>query len=414
MRSRAGRRAALAAAVALACAVLTLVASGALGLRRVVVSQVMEAFPAAQIIVTQKQVPFLFFKFANPAAPLNEAAANRIAALPGVERVEPEVLCPFPAAADVKLLGQGFVTETCVFGVRRALVADALKPDEPFACPAPDGVVPAVISRSLLAIFNTGFAPSRGLPRLNENAVTGLQLDLYLGASTMSKPTRVRKERVRIVGVSSRVSLIGLSVPLGYARQWNAWWFKKTRPVSYHRLIVTTRSPRDVDRVARRIQSMGFAAATNRGVAQGLNAIARLLNGLVAAVAAALVALTAVGVLNASALDAAQRTGWIGLLRACGATRTAVVVMMAAESAAVAAVGGAAGAALAAAGAAAVKRCSLPLPAGANASAESLLAGWPTIAVGVAAGAAILAGAAALWPALRAAAADPADALKKG
>ncbi len=415
LRARWGRNLTLALAIAIGCAALTLIATAALRIRRVVVEDVIESFPATQIEVKQKQVSFLFLKFGNPAGVLSEEMMAKVAGIPGVAGVQPEVLCPFPAIIDVRLVGTaGFVTETCIFGVRREFVADSLKPGVAFAKPAGDAPVPAVISKALIGIFNTGFAPSRGLPKFDESLIVGREFDLYLGGSTMTEAKRVAKKRVKIVGISPRVSLVGITVPEAVAHEWNAWWFrKKDLPKQYHRLIVSTTSPRDVDRVAKRLEAMGLAVSTKKGIADGLNSIVRLLDGLVAGLSVAVFVLMGVGVLNVAALDTAERTGWIGLLRACGATRLDVAVMSVVQLGLVGGVGGLLGAGGAGALAVWLDRVAAQRLPAAGVPAIHVFAGWWQVGLAVAFAAGVLAAVAALLPAWCAGRLDPALALKR-
>ena len=412
LRSRWVRGLALVLAIAVGCAVLTLIATAALSIRRVIVQDVIEAFPANEISVQQKQLSLFYFKIGNFAAPLGAAAKERIEAIEGVVESRPELLCTFPAVIRVRAFGSDFVTETCIFGVSRPMVACALKPDETFAHAASAEVVPAVISKALLDLFNTGFAPTRGLPKLDESLVLGLEVDLYLGVSTMSSDqTKARKVRVRIVGISPRVSLVGVSVPAGYASEWNAWYHgEEAEPSQYHRLTVSVRSPRDTERVAAAIEAMGYEVSSRKRESERLNDIVRLLDLLVAALSVAVALLTAVGVANAAALNTAERMGWIGLLRACGATRLEVVVLLVGESAVVAAAGGLVGAGLSWLAAEWLAgRAPTGLPAAID--PQAVLAGWWPVALTAAAAVTVLATLASLWPALRGGLMDPADAL---
>lgn len=414
LRARWFRNAALALAIGFGGAVLILIATVGLSVRRVVVEEVVEALPATQIEVRQQQMSLLWFKFDNASAPLDGRALKAIRAIDGVKEVLPEALCTFPAAVHVAAFGTEFMTETCIFGVPLPLVLDSLPNGDAFEYrPEADAVVPVVISKSLLSLFNTGFAPSRKLPKLDESLVKGLELDLYLGASTLGgKNPRVQKRRVRIVGISRHVSLVGISVPAEYVQEWNEWWFGDARRVGhYYRLIVRTASPRYTEAVAARIEGMGLEVVSGRDMSEGLSSIVCLMDLLVAGLSVAVGLLTAVGVLNAAALYTAERRGWIGLLRACGATRLDVVALLTGESAVV----GLAGGGLAAAGAWAVVwwaesgvLASLP---GVAARPGVLLAGWWQVALVAGVAVALLSALAALGPALRAALMNPADAL---
>jgi len=415
LRARWGRSLSLALAIGIACAALALTISAAASIRKVVVEDVIEAFPATEIEVQQRLFAMLGLKLANRAAPLDEAALARIKQIPGVKGVIPEVLCRFPAAAVVSLLGNRMVTDTCTFGVTRELVEEALPDDERFAYSTEDGVLPAVISKSLLQVFNSGYASARKLPKLDEALLIGLEIDLHLGVSMLSGDLEdAKKHRVRIVGLSPRASLVGVSVPMGYADEWNRWWYSgfghKKR---FRRVLVQTTSPRLTDEIAERIENMGFQVASGKAKAEDLNAIATLMNLLVAGLCGAVVLLAGVGVLNAAALDTAERVGWIGLLRTCGATRSEVVTMLLCESAIVGFAGGTVGAGIAWACASRLDTAALARQPTLGLEPGAFFGGWWQISLWAAGAAMALAALSALWPALRAAHMAPADALAK-
>ena len=415
LRARWVRSLSLALAMGIACAALALIVSAAANIRKVVVEDVIEAFPVTEIEVQQRLFAVLGLKFANLVAPLDEAVVQRIEQMHGVEGVIPEVLCRFSAAAVVDLLGNRMGTETCIFGVTRELIEDALPDDEPFTCPAEDGVVPAVISKSLLQVFNSGYASARQLPKLDEALLIGLKIELYLNASMLTGNfENAKKHSVRIVGVSPRASLVGLSVPMGYADKWNRWWHGGIeRKKLFRRVLVKTGSPRRTDEIADQIETMGFQVTSGKTKAEDLNAIASLMNLLVAGLCAAVVLLAGVGVLNAAALDTAERVGWIGLLRACGATRGEVVVLLLCESAAVGITGGAVGAGIAWACATRLDTAALARQPTLALEPGAFFGGWWQISLWAAGAAMVIAALSALWPALRAAFMDPAQALTR-
>ena len=93
----------------------------------------------------------------------DERAVERISAIEGVERVLRMAGLRVPAQLRADFYGQGFVTDTGVFGIERALVDDQLPSGTPFEPGAP-GPVPAVISGDLIDMYNTGFAKANDLP----------------------------------------------------------------------------------------------------------------------------------------------------------------------------------------------------------------------------------------------------------
>lgn len=415
LRARWARNLVLALALGVGCAVLALISSAALSIRRTVIEDVIEAFPATQIEVRQKQVSFFGFKLGKFASPLDETVLRAIERIPGVKQVLPEVLCHFPAALHVNVLTADFFTETCIFGVTPELVEDVLPEGHSFAHSDEAEVIPAVISKALLSVFNTEFAPTRRLPKLDESLAKGLEFDLYLGASTMGgKNQQVQERRVRIVGISPRVALVGLSVPLPYVDEWNEWWTGSEKHTGkFRRLIVQTTSPRKTDAVAKAIEALDMDVASGKDRAENLNSIVELLNLLVAVLSVAVAVLTGVGVLNAAALNTAERMGWIGLMRACGATRLTVVTLLAAESGIVGLTGGALGVLTVWLTTHWLDASLLERLPPLVAMPETLFADWCQLALMAGGGVTALAVVAALWPALRAAFMDPAEALTR-
>lgn len=65
--------------------------------------------------------------------------------------------------------------------------------------------VPIIISRDYLALYNFGFASSRGLPQLSEDLITQIPLDLYVNGHGKSA-----NFKARIVGFSNRLNTIAV------------------------------------------------------------------------------------------------------------------------------------------------------------------------------------------------------------
>lgn len=108
---------------------------------------------------------------------------------------------------------------------------------------APDGsaasmpIVPIVISKDYLTLYNFGFAASRGYPQISETTVGELPLNLYI-----SGRGREMRLQARIVGFSSRLNTF--AVPQSFLSWANANFAdEESRPPS--RLILDVRTPGD-------------------------------------------------------------------------------------------------------------------------------------------------------------------------
>ncbi len=97
-------------------------------------------------------------------------------------------------------------------------------------------VVPIVISRDYLALYNFGFAASRGLPQLSEQIVGSVPLRLSLSGNGR-RVVRTGK----IVGFSSRLNTI--AVPETFMNWANAEFGDSTEAADVSRLIIRTVDP---------------------------------------------------------------------------------------------------------------------------------------------------------------------------
>ncbi|MDE5674227.1 MAG: ABC transporter permease [Muribaculaceae bacterium] len=104
-----------------------------------------------------------------------------------------------------------------------------------------DAVVPIVISKDYLALYNFGFASSAGLPQMSENLISGIPLTLSLSSEDGS---RTRRMRGRIVGYSSRLNTI--LVPESFMAWSNSELGRGMAVSDPSRLIIDVSSPGDV------------------------------------------------------------------------------------------------------------------------------------------------------------------------
>lgn len=101
----------------------------------------------------------------------------------------------------------------------------------------PGEAVPIVISKDYLALYNFGFASSRGLPQISESIIGMVPLRLSLSGNG-----KQQWMDARIVGFSSRLNTI--AVPQEFMAWANKEFSEKPQP-NPSRLIVRTNSPGD-------------------------------------------------------------------------------------------------------------------------------------------------------------------------
>lgn len=105
---------------------------------------------------------------------------------------------------------------------------------------AGDAVVPIIISKDYLTLYNFGFASSAGLPKMSEDIMRGIPLTLTL---TSEDGTRSRTMQGRVVGYSNRLNTI--LVPEEFM-SWSNREFGHGNATSPSRLIIDVSSPGDV------------------------------------------------------------------------------------------------------------------------------------------------------------------------
>lgn len=116
------------------------------------------------------------------------------------------------------------------------------------------GVIPIIIPRNYLNLYNFGFAQSRNLPQLSEGVIGMVNLDIRLTGNG-----KAEQMKGHIVGFSSRLNTI--LVPEAFIRWANAR-FGTGRDAEPSRLIVEVGNPAD-ERIVQYFQRKGYEMEGN-------------------------------------------------------------------------------------------------------------------------------------------------------
>lgn len=158
----------------------------------------------------------------------SDAEIADIAAQPWAKRVGVFTSADFNISASVNFAGRGLST---------ALFFEALPDDfvdvdlSEFKFDPTGGEIPVVVPRDYLALYNFGFAASRGLPRLTEGVIRQVPLQI-----SVSGNGRYDVFPARIVGLSSRLNTI--AVPDDFMTWANGRYGDNTSSHTPARLIV--------------------------------------------------------------------------------------------------------------------------------------------------------------------------------
>jgi len=400
-----GRLGIVALAVAACVGTLTGITSLLVGVYTRGVEPLLPSLPVGWIQVEGRSVDVGLFSLPGLGAGLDPDTLDRLGAISGVGAVYPvrSAGVPLRAGGGKELLGRDVRTDVFATGVAPELVADDVAPRFAFEH-ADDGPVPVVVSRRLLELYNSTVAPVLDKPRLSREAALGFQFELTIGASVIRGAAargRVERRVARVVGLSDRASLAGITVPLETVEAW-AHRFGAEAPMTG--AWVQVKRPEDVGRVAEAIEQAGLRVDRTPKLIGWALAVAI---GVGAIVAALVVGLAVLAIALAFRLMVAQRRTDLAILRALGATRRNIMTLVLAQAlvagTAGAAFGLAVGTGLGFAGQAVLER----LLAGSSVAVEGWFAFPPSAAIAgllIGWGASLLG---AVGPAWAAARADP-------
>ena len=135
-----------------------------------------------------------------------------------------------------------------------------------------DPVVPIILPRSYLTIYNFGFAQSRSLPKLSEGLMSLIQMDIMMRGNG-----RVEQYKGNIVGFSNRLNTI--LVPQSFM-EWANKNFAPNAEAQPARLIIEVSNPADSS-IAGYFQKKGYETEDGKLDAGKTTYFLRLIVGIV-------------------------------------------------------------------------------------------------------------------------------------
>lgn len=335
------------AAVASSVAVVVLLGGLVSGIHRHVIEPLLPKLPLDLLKVEPKTLSVGLLAFDTSTiggGGLDERAVARLSQLEGVEKVYPVVGASFPMRAEG---GEGFIghrlrTDVFATGVDPELVKKDVAGGYRFE-EEKDGRVPVLVARRLLDLYNSTVASAIDKPRLSPDMVIGFEFDLVLGSSYARgtpDPNKVRRLTAQIVGLSDQATLVGITVPEETVRRWNRELGSKSPLTGAY---VRTRSPSDAGPVTRAIEKAGLKVDDTAKIVGAAIAVA---GGLIGLFGVTLLLLSAFAIAQTFFLLVGERRLELAILRALGAKRRDLRRMVLLEASAVGALGGLLGLAL--------------------------------------------------------------------
>ena len=283
---------------------------------------------------------------------LDDAAVERLRALPGVAGAWPRLVSRVPVAATEPPQGEelgwppGMTLQIPVVGIAPGLVAEDLG-GAAFEDPgAGGGPIPVVLSRRLLEVYDSTIAPTWNARRLPPGlSLVGLEAPVKIGLSISPGRTepRVVETRLRLAGLSDRVPIYALAVPLGTVARLHREYDKPD--AGYSQVTLLAARPDDVPPLAAAVRRMGFSIdRSERAVAERVGAVVAVTTGALGLLSLLMVALAALAVAQSLSASVRGLVRDVAVLEALGATPGDVRRVVLAQGALVGLLGGGAGA----------------------------------------------------------------------
>jgi len=222
-------------------------------------------------------------------------------------------------------------------------------------CEAP---LPAVLNPLLLEVYNSDMAHSLGgVPIASVAALYGIRFHVALGDSYFSQDAaRVRQQfkQAILVGFSRKAPELGVALPLGLVRHFNARYRGPDAARSYDAVLIETRDNETIPQVVAGAESLGFQLSRKSRAARTFGTVVLVVSLALILLAGVVLAVAATQIAQTFAMLVHERRREIAILRAIGAAQRDVAVLVLGEAAVIGAVGGLLGALLARAAALAV------------------------------------------------------------
>jgi putative ABC transport system permease protein len=343
------------------------------GVSRVVLHDI---FPIDRVeVVTPKT------SLTGSTTPLDDEVVAKISARPEVEAAYPKMKMVFPAKGAGRLMGNEMRIEVGGFcdGIDPSLVQGdpgselfkdweelekgKMQPCGPAReCPqnyycAPDNLchhrVPVLVSRTLVEIYNGSFAPAHNMPKIGRvqeaalvSTMKSLRFFILLGESFIAGSTENLKAPPRaveamLVGISTKAMPIGMTVPIGYLKRWNAEYAGPETAKLYSSIVVDLRDRQMLGTFLPFVKSLGLDQEESQ--AERISLVIAIVTALFLLIAFTIMFISAVNISHTFFMMVSERRREIGLMRAVGASRADIWKIVLGEAAVIGLAAGAVG-----------------------------------------------------------------------
>jgi ABC-type lipoprotein release transport system permease subunit len=213
--------------------------------------------------------------------------------------------------------------------------------------------VPIVMSPTMIELYNGQFAKSHGLPVADTDFVKfvtqrgglsamrfsiGLGLTTIAGSNTSIKHKPRRVEAV-LVGISSRAMPIGMTMPIQYIERWNREFLGEEAATAYSSIIVKLKDRNRIAVFAQWLQD-ALDLRLEDSLGQKFATAIFVIRLVLILISLIIITISAINIAHNFFMQVTERRRELGLLRAVGATRADVLLVVLGEAALIGLIGG--------------------------------------------------------------------------
>lgn len=328
LQSQKGRTVLTITGISIGIASLMLMISLSNGIKYEIVKNVTNKGPLTQITVQPKAEKGNFLKLLAPGTSqkITPALISRIESIPHIKQIYPEMNYESFSSLQVKIWDQSFQTDTMIFGVPleyiREDLLDTNKSENLRDWYYPAEPYPAIVSRKIIDLYNFTVAPTNNLPKFTEEDLVGTELTLLPDYSTFFPQLNEnqKKIRVKVVGFSDKVDLVGITMPLKIVKELN----KEKKPdykENYLKLFINVDSAENINRVSSQIEEYGLTTFSSKEEVNIIESNFKIITLGLTIISLIILLVSGLTIANTFMATVLERKHEIGLLRTLGATK---------------------------------------------------------------------------------------------
>jgi putative ABC transport system permease protein len=221
--------------------------------------------------------------------------------------------------------------------------------------------VPVVVSPTLLELYNGQFAKSHGLPIIDTDLAAfivargglgrmrftiGLGSTIVAGSNADIDRSKRRRVEAQLIGISAKAMPIGMTMPIEYIRRWNREFLGEEAAQTYSSIVVTLKGKGELAVFSQWLQDdLGLRLEDSLG--ERFATAIFLVTTLFVLISFVIITISAINIAHNFFMQVTERRRELGILRAVGATRSDVRLIILGEAAMIGVIGGCIGIGLA-------------------------------------------------------------------